>query len=149
MVLQVGGMVDRRIVEAYVDFWTWVVKGVLRAEVVRSVSVSVDSRHHGVVGGHEGVVGVGAEPGHTGDSQRRPVLIACRLSPSPIHDGTISRPHWKEGRRESVGFNIGSHLSSGKSCGVSNVFIWRLDAERRPMGPKRLSRCIISGKLLK
>jgi hypothetical protein len=52
MMLLVGGMEDRGIVEAYVDIW--VVKGVLRAEVV--CSVSVDSGHHGVVGGHERVV---------------------------------------------------------------------------------------------
>lgn len=55
VVLLVGGMEDRGIVEAYVDIW--VVKGVLRAEVV--CSVSVDSGHHGVVGGHEGVVAEG------------------------------------------------------------------------------------------
>lgn len=66
------------IVEAYVEIRIWVVKGVLRAEVV--CSVSVDSRHHGVVGGHEGVVGVVAEgvmrwSGYTGDSQRRPIPI--------------------------------------------------------------------------
>jgi len=75
MVLLVGRMGEGSIVEAYVDIWIWVVKGVLRAEVVCSVSVSVDSRHHGVVGGHEGVVGVVAESGHRGDSQRRPVPI--------------------------------------------------------------------------
>lgn len=66
------------IVEAYVEIRIWVVKGVLRAEVV--CSVSVDSRHDGVVGGHEGVVGVVAEgvmrwSGYTGDSQRRPIPI--------------------------------------------------------------------------
>ena len=75
MVLLVGRMGERSIIEAYVDIWIWVVKGVLRAEVVCSVSVSVDSRHHGVVGGHEGVVAVVAESGHRGDSQRRPVPI--------------------------------------------------------------------------
>lgn len=51
----VGGMEERSIVEVYVDIW--VVKGVLRAEVV--CSVSVDSGHHGVVGGHERVVAEG------------------------------------------------------------------------------------------
>ena len=57
MVLLVGGVEDRGIVEAYVDIW--VVKGVLRAEVV--CSVSVDSGHHGVVGRHEGVVAEGSQ----------------------------------------------------------------------------------------
>ncbi len=76
MVLLVGGVEDRGIVEAYVDIG--VVKGVLRAEVV--CSVSVDSGHHGVVGRHEGVVaeGVMRWSGYTGDSQRRPVPINPR-----------------------------------------------------------------------
>ena len=56
VVLLVGGIEDRAIVEVYVDIR--VVKGVLRAEVV--CSVSVESGHNAcVVVGREGVVAEG------------------------------------------------------------------------------------------